>query len=98
VIVADTGNDVATRRGRSVTTVSSMDFSGSSSVWRPVVSPWVPGRLYVTDARAQVVELVPDGGRRYRRRLGFPRLGTAALLREPSGRGRRLRLVADTST
>jgi streptogramin lyase len=105
VIVADTGNDALRRVAvdGSVTTVSSIDFSGSSSVWRPVgVAPGSQGRLYVTEARAQVVELVPDGGRRVLAGAhpGFANgLGTAALLREPSGvavaAGGRL-VVADT--
>ncbi len=105
VIVADTGNDALRRVAvdGSVTTVSSMDFSGSSSAWRPVgVAAGSQGRLYVTDARAQVVELVPDGGRRVLAGAhpGFANgLGTAALMREPSGiavaAGGRL-VVADT--
>ena len=65
-------------------------MSGAASpLWRPLgVAAGSLGRLYVTDARARVVELVPDGGRRVLAGAhpGFANgLGTAALMREPSG-------------
>ena len=46
------------------------------------------GRLYVTDSRARVVEMVPDGGRRVLAGAhpGFANgMGTAASMREPCG-------------
>ena len=92
VIVADTGNDALRRIGPdgAVTTISSVDMSGAASpLWRPLgVAAGSLGRLYVTDARARVAELVPDGGRRVLAGAhpGFADgLGTAALMREPSG-------------
>ena len=92
VIVADTGNDLLRRIAPdgAVTTISSLDVSGPASLlWRPLgVAAGSLGRLYVTDARARVVELVPDGARRVLAggQPGFGNgLGTAALMREPSG-------------
>jgi sugar lactone lactonase YvrE len=106
VIVADTGNDALRRiaPGGWVTTVPSIDVSGAASaLWRPMgVAAGSQGRLYITDARARVVELVPDGGRRVLAGAhpGFANgRGTAALMREPSGiavaEGGRV-VVADT--
>lgn len=92
VIVADTGNDALRRIAAdgTVTTVSSIGLSGSADLlWRPLgVAAGSGGRLYVTDARARVVELVPDGGRRVLAGSvpGFSAgVGTAALMREPAG-------------
>lgn len=91
-IVADTGNDVLRRIAvdGSVTTVSSIDVPGSTDLlWRPIgVAAGSQGRLYITDARARVVELVPDGPRRVVAGAtpGFSHgRGTAARMREPSG-------------
>ena len=84
--------------------MSSIDVSGAASaLWRPMgVAAGSQGRLYVTDARARVVELVPDGGRRVLAGAhpGFANgRGTAASMREPSGiavaEGGRV-VVADT--
>ncbi len=92
VIVADTGNDALRRIAPdgSVTTVSSIDVSGAASaLWRPMgVAAGSQGRLYVTDSRARVVEMVPDGGRRVLAGAhpGFANgRGTAAAMREPAG-------------
>lgn len=92
VIVADTGNHALRRIAAdgTVTTVSSIGLSGSADLlWRPLgVAAGSEGRLYVTDARARVVELVPDGGRRVLAGSvpGFATgVGTAALMREPAG-------------
>lgn len=92
VVVADMGNDALRRigPGGAVATVSSVDMTGSSGMlWRPIgVGAGSRGRLYVTDAHARVLEVVPDGARRTLAGAssGFANgVGTAALLREPTG-------------
>ena len=92
LVVADTGNDVLRRVSAdgTVTLLEAVDLTGSASVlWRPLgVAAASGGRLYVTDSRTRVVEIVPGGTRRVLAggRLGFSDgIGTAALFREPAG-------------
>jgi len=92
LVVADTGNDALRRISPSggVTTIASTDQTGSATwLWRPIgVTAGSHGRLYVTDARARVTELVSDGSRRVLAGSdqGFlDGVGTAARLRDPSG-------------
>jgi sugar lactone lactonase YvrE len=92
LIVADTGNDAVRRISPTggVTTVTAVDHTGQATwLWRPIgVAPGSQGRLYVTDARARVSELVGDGSRRVLAggEPGFlDGIGTAARLRDPSG-------------
>jgi hypothetical protein len=92
VVVADTGND-ALRRVSSegdVTLLDAVDLTGAASVlWRPLgVAAGSRGRLFVTDSRTRVVEVIPDGVRRVIAggRLGFADgIGTAVRFREPAG-------------
>jgi sugar lactone lactonase YvrE len=65
IVVADTGNDVLRTidaQGR-VTTLGAIDYtSGDEGLTRPMgVAAGGDGRLYVTDRRARVVELMPGG-------------------------------------
>jgi DNA-binding beta-propeller fold protein YncE len=92
LVVADTGNDVLRRVSAdgTVTMLEAVDFTGSASVlWRPLgVAAGSGGRLYVTDSRTRVVEVIPDGTRRVLAggRLGFSDgIGTAARFRDPAG-------------
>ena len=92
LVVADAGNDALRRIAPSggVTTIATIDRTGSATwLWRPIgVAPGSQGRLYVTDARARVTELVGDGSRRVLAggHLGFTDgQGTAARFRDPSG-------------
>lgn len=92
VIVADTGNDALRRVAPdgTVTTLMAVDFTGAASVlWRPLgVAAASMGRIYVTDSRARIVEVVPGGGRRVLAGDApghAPGLGTAARFREPAG-------------
>ena len=92
LVVADTANHVLRHVALdgTVSTVPSHDVSGYTEVlWRPLgVAAASGGRLYVTAARARVVEIVPGVSRRVLAGggLGYaPGSGTAARMREPSG-------------
>lgn len=92
VIVADTGNDALRRVSAdgTVSTLDAVDFTGSASVlWRPLgVAAGSGGRLFVTDSRTRVVEIVAGGARRLLAggTLGYADgMGGAARFREPAG-------------
>jgi len=92
LVIADAGNDALRRIAPSggVTTITAIDRTGNATwLWRPIgVTPGSQGRLYVTDARARVSELVGDGSRRVLAGgdQGFvDGQGAAARLRDPSG-------------
>ena len=92
LIVADTGNDAVRRisAGAMVSTIQTNDpIGGTDVLWRPIgVAAATEGRLYVTEARAHVTELIPDGPRRVLagENPGFANgIGTSARLRQPAG-------------
>jgi sugar lactone lactonase YvrE len=90
--VADTGNDLLRRVSPdgAVTTVQTIDLTGTPSpLSRPIgIGATLDGRLYLTDRRARVLEIAPEGAMRVLAggTPGFANgLGAAARFRNPAG-------------